>query len=103
MSVGGGGLLCGIYEGLARHGWKDVTVVTAETEGAASFYEAHKAGKLVRLSKIDTVATSLGALEVTQQALEGSKKQATLAQVRTVAMQLWKEVRKGWPLVGVAP
>ena len=37
LSVGGGGLLCGVAEGLQRHGWKDVPVVAVETEGTASF------------------------------------------------------------------
>jgi threonine dehydratase len=81
-SVGGGGLLCGIYEGLARHGWKDVTVVAAETEGAASFFEGFRAGKPVRLSQIATVATSLGALEVTPQAIEYAKGHPTQAEAR---------------------
>jgi len=81
VSVGGGGLLCGIYQGLQRHGWSDVTVITAETEGAASFARAWQAGKLVRLPAITTVATSLGALEVTQKALDGAKLQSTNAQV----------------------
>lgn len=73
-SVGGGGLLCGIYEGLSRYegraGWEDVGVVGVETEGAASFAAGLAAGEVVRLTEIQTVATSLGALEVTPRALE---------------------------------
>ena len=37
VSVGGGGLLCGVLEGLERVGWADVSVLAVETEGAASF------------------------------------------------------------------
>jgi len=37
VSVGGGGLLCGLLEGLHHVGWKDVPVLAVETEGAASF------------------------------------------------------------------
>jgi len=47
-SVGGGGLVCGLYEGLARHGWDDVPLVTAETEGACCFARAVEAGAPVR-------------------------------------------------------
>ncbi len=84
-SVGGGGLLCGVYEGLARHGWGDVQVVATETEGAASFAAAFAAGEVVRLPGIASLATSLGALEVTPVALEYSKKQPTSSQVVTDA------------------
>ena len=34
-SVGGGGLICGLLEGLERHGWRETTLITAETEGAS--------------------------------------------------------------------
>jgi L-serine/L-threonine ammonia-lyase len=34
LSVGGGGLLCGVVEGLHRNGWADVPVIAVETEGA---------------------------------------------------------------------
>ncbi len=37
LAVGGAGLLCGVIQGLHEVGWKDVPVITAETEGAASF------------------------------------------------------------------
>ncbi|CAM9425512.1 unnamed protein product [Chrysoparadoxa australica] len=80
-SVGGGGLLCGILDGCKRHGWEDVVIVPAETDGAASFAAAHKAGKVVRLASIDTVATSLGALEVTPEALKRSEAFTTRPEV----------------------
>ncbi|UCP10624.1 pyridoxal-phosphate dependent enzyme [Pseudomonas sp. MM213] len=63
-SVGGGGLLAGILTGLIRHGRMDCRIVACETMGAASFSAAIKAGHPVRLSRIDTVATSLGAAQV---------------------------------------
>lgn len=67
--VGGGGLLCGIFEGMERHFWDKAAVVAAETVGAASFGRALEAGAVVRLPAIDSIATSLGALEVTEVAL----------------------------------
>lgn len=73
VAVGGGGLLCGLVEGLKRHKKNEVAVLAVETEGAASFNAAVKAGKVVTLEKIDTVATSLGAKKVTSQALEYTK------------------------------
>ena len=74
LSVGGGGLLCGIVEGLKRNNWTDTSILAVETEGAASLYGAVKADKLIKLDKIDTVATSLGAKTVSPKALEYSKK-----------------------------
>ena len=65
-SVGGGGLLAGILTGLLRHDRRDCRIITCETQGAASFAAAVEAGHPVRLSKIDTVATSLGAAQVAQ-------------------------------------
>ncbi|MBN2891484.1 MAG: pyridoxal-phosphate dependent enzyme [Bacteroidales bacterium] len=74
LSVGGGGLLCGVVEGLHRNNWQDVPVIAVETYGSASFHEAQKAGKLVTLDKIDTIAKSLGAKTVSTQTLEWNKK-----------------------------
>ena len=85
-SVGGGGLVCGVYEGLARHGLTDTLVVTAETEGAASFGKSFTSDEptvAVRLSSIDTVATSLGALQVTQVALDRASQHRTEAAICT--------------------
>ncbi|NYH11184.1 pyridoxal-phosphate dependent enzyme [Pseudomonas moraviensis] len=63
-SVGGGGLLAGILTGLQRHDRRDCRIITCETTGAASFAAAVQSGHPVRLSRIDTVATSLGAAQV---------------------------------------
>lgn len=65
VSVGGGGLLAGIQIGLQRNGWSKVKVLAVETEGAASFAAASRAGQVVALDKISTIASSLGALSVT--------------------------------------
>jgi L-serine/L-threonine ammonia-lyase len=69
LSVGGGGLLCGTARGLAAHGWGAVPLVAAETEGAASLAASIRAGELVTLPRIDTVATTLGARTVAREAL----------------------------------
>ena len=69
-SVGGGGLYCGLVTGLKRHGWDDVPVLTAETDGAACFAAALAAGgEPTRLEAITSVATSLGALQASPTAL----------------------------------
>lgn len=73
LSVGGGGLLSGVVEGLRRNGLRDVPVVAVETEGAASFHEASKAGRAVELERITSVATSLGAKRVCEQAVRWSR------------------------------
>lgn len=74
VAVGGGGLFCGVIQGLHEAGWSDVPVFTAETTGAASFAESVKAGELITLDKIDTIALSLGARRVAEQAIEWTHK-----------------------------
>jgi L-serine/L-threonine ammonia-lyase len=83
LSVGGGGLLCGVAEGLKSAGLSKTTIVTAETVGARSFYESVKAGKLVVLEEISSVATSLGAKTVARRALEVSQTFKVLPQIVT--------------------
>jgi len=70
LSVGGGGLMCGVMEGLERNGLSDVPVIAVETEGAASFHAAANAGQSVEIKTISTVATSLGAKRVCNKAVE---------------------------------
>jgi len=74
LSVGGGGLLCGVIEGLHQVGWGDVPVVACETHGADSFNAAMDKGELVTLPAITSVAKCLGALTVLPEALEWSKR-----------------------------
>ena len=74
LSVGGGGLLSGVVEGMWRHGWQDVPLIAVETEGAASFAQALQAGHRVELPAITSVATTLGAKKVCEQAFNWVKK-----------------------------
>jgi L-serine/L-threonine ammonia-lyase len=67
-SVGGGGLLCGVVQGLQRNGWSDVPVIAAETAGADSFAQAVRAGAPVMLPGISSIATSLGARQICDRA-----------------------------------
>ncbi len=65
LSVGGGGLLRGVQLELEALGLANRTrIIAVETEGAASFAAAKTAGKVVRLEKISTIASTLGALAV---------------------------------------
>lgn len=68
-SVGGGGLLNGILQGLDAVGWQDVAVLAVETHGAASLQASIRAGKQVSLPAITSIATSLGAKAVSAQTL----------------------------------
>lgn len=76
VAVGGGGLLCGVMQGMEAVGWNKAVVLTAETHGAASYAKSLAAGKLVTLDKIETVAATLGAKTVAAEALAWSKKRA---------------------------
>lgn len=73
VAVGGGGLACGVLEGMHQQGWFDIPVITIETEGAASFAKSVAADQLITLDKIDTIATSLGAKRVTEQLFKWRK------------------------------
>lgn len=73
LSVGGGGLLCGVVEGLHRHGWQDVPVIAAETKGADSFAQSVHANNRLELPAITSVATSLGARQICAQAFAWSQ------------------------------
>jgi L-serine/L-threonine ammonia-lyase len=68
LAVGGGGLLAGLAEGLARNCWGDVPLLAVETFGAASLHAALQAKERVELPAITSLATSLGARQVCQQA-----------------------------------
>lgn len=68
LSVGGGGLLCGVIQGLQRNGWDGVPVIAVETEGADSLAQSMAAGERVELPRISSIASSLGARKVAEQA-----------------------------------
>ena len=68
LSVGGGGLLAGVAEGLQRNGWDDVAIVAVETQGAASLAAAVAAREHVALPAVTSIATSLAARQVCAQA-----------------------------------
>jgi L-serine/L-threonine ammonia-lyase len=70
LSVGGGGLMCGVIEGLRSNHWPDVPVIAVETEGAASLNLALRSGQLKALDAITSIATTLGAKQVCKQAFE---------------------------------
>jgi L-serine/L-threonine ammonia-lyase len=69
-SVGGGGLLVGIMQGMEAEGWAAVPVIAVETRGAESLNAALRAGELVTLPGIRSQATSLGATRVAEKAFE---------------------------------
>ncbi len=74
LSVGGGGLLCGVLEGLHRNQMQDVPVIAVETLGADAFNQSLTEGRLVELDTISSIATSLGAKQVAKQAFEWRKR-----------------------------
>ncbi|XP_045918734.1 serine dehydratase-like [Micropterus dolomieu] len=73
VSVGGGGLLCGVVQGLKDVGWMDVPIIAMETVGANCFNAAVKAGKVVTLDDITSEAKCLGAKTVCKKAFEYSQ------------------------------
>lgn len=68
LSVGGGGLLCGVIEGLHRDDLSHVPVLAVETAGADSLAASLRAGSHLELEHITSIATSLGAKKVAERA-----------------------------------
>lgn len=85
-AVGGGGLACGILEGMHRRGWNDVPFIAVETEGAHCFAETIAQGHMVTLSAITSKATSLGAKHVTPKLVEWLDRHEIRSVVVTDAM-----------------
>lgn len=71
LSVGGGGLLMGVYRGLERVGWASNTnIVCVETWGAESLNACVTSGAHAKLPAIQSVAKTLGAVQVCRAAFE---------------------------------
>jgi len=60
VAVGGGGLLAGVIEGLRRNRLGDIPVIAVETAGAEALHRSLRAGRIVELAEITSIATSLG-------------------------------------------
>ena len=79
LSVGGGGLMCGVLQGMHARGWADVPLVAVETHGADSLWAAVAEGQPVTLEAITSVATSLGARRVCDRALEWTRQHEVIS------------------------
>ena len=88
LSVGGGGLMCGVLSGLHRNGWDKVPIIAVETDGAQSLNAAIAADRVVRLEKITSVAHSLGSLQVAAEAFAWTKRHDVRSLVVTDASAL---------------
>ena len=73
LSVGGGGLLCGMLQGMHKHGWNDVALVAVETVGSRSFNLCVESGEWKALDKINTIAKTLGIKKISKRAFEWIK------------------------------
>src|SRR5690606_24731168 len=74
LSVGGGGLLIGVCQGLNAHGWTDVPVIACETDGAASLARSVESGHRVTLAAITSIAKTLGARSVAAEAFAWTRR-----------------------------
>ena len=70
LSVGGGGLMNGVLEGMARVGWTQVPLLAIETQGAHSLNACVAAGEWVELDDITSIATCLGAKRVCERSYQ---------------------------------
>jgi L-serine/L-threonine ammonia-lyase len=72
VTVGGGGLLCGVAQGMHEQGWSRVPLIAVETHGTASYAAAIQAGGPVSIAHIEGLAKCLGALKVADEAFAWS-------------------------------
>ncbi len=70
LSVGGGGLLCGVVHGLRRNNLKEVPILAVETKGADCLHTASVAKTHIGIDRIDSIATSLGAKKIAKKAFD---------------------------------
>ncbi|NHZ81872.1 pyridoxal-phosphate dependent enzyme [Massilia sp. CCM 8695] len=73
LSVGGGGLMCGVLEGLRRNGWDKVPVFAVETDGTDSLAQSIEADARIELPRIASIATTLGSRQVSQAAFDWTR------------------------------
>ncbi len=81
LSVGGGGLLCGVMLGLVRNGIPEIPVLAVETRGADSLAASCRAGEHVEIDGIRSIATSLGAKKVARAAFEWTRSHNVMSHV----------------------
>lgn len=96
VAVGGGGLLCGVMEGLqaaaeaesdeqVAAAWRSVRVIACETRGADSFAQSLSAGHALTLPAISSIATTLGAKRVSDEALAWTQRAPGQIESRVVS------------------
>ena len=73
LSIGGGGMMSGVLQGLDNVGWSDVPVIGCGTYGANAFAASMEAGRLVRIPKVDTLVGCISAAEITPRVMELAK------------------------------
>jgi len=81
LSVGGGGLMCGVLNGMHKVGWSQVPVLAIETNGAHSLASAIKADQLVTLPGISSIARCLGAVRVCERSFQWTKEHNVISHV----------------------
>jgi L-serine/L-threonine ammonia-lyase len=92
-SVGGGGLFIGVMQGLDRHYGTNVQVLAMETKGADGLNLSLKAGALITLPAITSIAASLGALRVSETAYKEAQRsnvKSAVLEDREAAMGCWR-------------
>jgi L-serine/L-threonine ammonia-lyase len=87
-------MLAGITDGMDRVGWgSDVQVLAVETKGADSLHQSMKAGQLVTIPRITSIASSLGVSRVCKRAFDLlSRKNVTslVLEDAEAAMACWR-------------
>jgi L-serine/L-threonine ammonia-lyase len=78
-SVGGGGMLVGICQGLRKVGWEDVPIVAVETFGANCLAVSRRANQVTTLPGITSIAKTLGALAPCQESFDWAQRHSVIS------------------------
>jgi L-serine/L-threonine ammonia-lyase len=98
-SVGGGGLLNGIMQGLENTNWTSsstTTVLATETKGADSLAESIRQNKHITLPSITSLATTLGATKVSAKTFELATATKPQQQIKSVVLTDQEAMMGAW-------
>lgn len=95
-SVGGGGLLCGVLQGLKRAHWDKTLVLAVEAEGANSLAKSLEEEQHITLPGITSQATTLGAVRVAEQAFELATEAKDAGRLRSIVLSDAEAAMGAW-------
>ena len=86
FSVGGGGMLNGIVQGLETYDWEDTNLLCVETDGAQSLARSLETNQHVTLPKITSQATTLGCSRIAERAFDNATRYRDMGRMKNAVL-----------------